>query len=521
MKQVLTLKLAGNAGVNYDLEPCDLDPNFFTGGNDFALRYGKIYTITHGNVFTTPTSPFGAAQLMFVTNGPTSFYVVAGLTAIYCYTGTAWVNISSAAGYAGLAAGDQFKWTCCKLGNIPVFNNPISVPEYWSPQSSAQVMQPIMYNAGTTWAAKGWHCQAMRAHKNFLFALNMIEGGVILENNYRWSTAADNNGLPFTWDESDLAGIAGSASLLGNTGGIVDGLTLRDNFMIYSSYGVTSLRYIGGTYIWEALTLSSTQGVLNRNCIADIYGRHVFLSNNDILMTDGNSIKSIAYGVVLSKLKGLINPSKYHLCYCTVDHANKEVWFCVPIQESTFPNVAFVYNWVEDKMSMRDIDVPIAATTFGSYAFASSTWASLTRTWVQAVHSWDYNQNSPFAMTLVGVDSSTSSLHNLNTAEAPASEDFFLERVSAQLTDEIQVSTILRVFPHVRCAGSVAFQFGSQMTINSPIVWTPEIIFNPNTERKMEIRTTGALHSWAIRAVNVVNFVYAGMDIEYIVNGER
>jgi hypothetical protein len=42
MQPLLTLKLTGNYGVNFDLEPCDLDLNTLTSGKNFLLRNGKV-----------------------------------------------------------------------------------------------------------------------------------------------------------------------------------------------------------------------------------------------------------------------------------------------------------------------------------------------------------------------------------------------------------------------------------------------------------------------------------------------
>ena len=521
MQELLTLKLAGDAGVNFDLEPCDLDPNWFTNGNDFRLKNGKIFSFNFGAAMSTCPVSFHGAKILFVNAAPTYFFVVAGLTAIYAYDGGTWFNISSVAGYAEMLAGAQFHWTDCLLGNIPIFNNVQHQPEYWPQASGSTKMAPLQFSPTETWKQKDYHCSVMRAHKNFLFAINMTEGGVKLPNNYRWSHPADNNGLPYTWDTLDLSSIAGQASILGNSGILVDGLSMRDDFCLYSEDGITILSYVGGEFIWSARSLASNQGLLTKNCVVDIYGKHIFLSKDDILINDGNTVQSIAHRLVRTKIEGSIDPTYFYKSYAVVDHSNKEVWFCVPSIGSTFPNIAFVYNYVDQKMSIRDIDNAITSLIYGLVSFSSSQWIKLTNTWLNALIPWNFDSSSPFAQGIVGIEEPTSTIYNMQIVDNDNKVATYIERTSAQLTDQREVTTILRVFPHIRSNGSVLITFGSQYALGASVRWDISKIFTPNTDRKIEVRTTGMLHSWRIQSYNNSQFSYSGMDIEYVLNGQQ
>ena len=521
MLNLQTLKLAGNDGVNFDLEPCDLDPNFFTNGNDFRLKNGKIQSFNTGAPLSVCPTPFNGAKILFVNAAPYYFYLIAGLTAVYCFDGTIWTDISSAAGYAEMSSSDQFKWTTCMLGSIPVINNGKAHPEYWSPVASSQVLQPLNFDATKTWKEEGWQCKVMRAHKNFLFAINMVESGVSLPHNYRWSHPADNNGLPYTWDPLDLASIAGQASVLGNSGELVDGLSMRDSFCLYSTDGITILDYVGGSYIWQARALASNQGLLTQNCVVDVYGKHYFLSRDDILVNDGNSITSIAHRVFRTKLAGTIDPTYYYKSYAVVDHSNKEIWFCIPQVGYNYPNIAFVYNYLDEKISIRDIDPKIASLTYGLVQFYTSSWSTLTNTWLEALNPWNYDPSSPFSQGLIGIEEPTTTVYNMSTTEIDNETDTFIERVSAGLTDQREVTTISRVFPHIQSTGSVLITFGSQEFLGASIIWDNAQLFTPSTDRKIEPRTTGMLHSWKIETYQGSQFSYSGMDIEFTINGQR
>jgi hypothetical protein len=301
MQALSTIKLLGDVGVNYDLEPCDLPPDAFTSGNDYILRNGKIQSYTGSRLLNSgPGNTTNMSNIMYLVASTGNYYLAFG-TGVYVYNGSTWTNITSV-GYPVLSAGNALLWTWCKLGAIPVCSNPQGYPQYWSPQSISQKLIDLPFSITQTWNAKGFRCKTIRAHKNFLFALGMYEGINDYPNNYRWSTAADSNGIPFTWDETDLSGIAGTASILGNSGPIVDGLTLRDAFCIYSTDSITILDYVGLPYVWKARTLSSTIGLLTANCIAEVNGIHIFLSKTDICINDGNAIRSISDRRIRNKL---------------------------------------------------------------------------------------------------------------------------------------------------------------------------------------------------------------------------
>jgi hypothetical protein len=521
MQKLQTLKLAGNYGVNFDLEPCDLELDWFTSGNNFRLKNGKIQTFSTGEILSTCPVNFNGARLAFINAAPSYFFLVAGLTKIYAFDGSTWVDVSSVAGYAEMVEGNQFNWTFCMLGDIPIFNNGAHVPEYWPQASSSSLMTPLQFSPTKTWKQMEFDCQVMRAHKNFLFAINMTEAGTLLPHNYRWSHPADNNGLPYTWDTTDLSSIAGQASILGNAGILVDGLSMRDDFCLYSSEGITILSYVGGEFIWSARALASNQGLLTKNCVVDIYGKHIFLSRDDLLMNDGNNVHSIAHRLIRTKIEASIDPTYFYKSYTSVDHSNKEVWFCVPQIGSTYPNIAFVYNYVDEKISVRDIDPQLTSLTYGLISFSSTHWNTLTNTWLEATLPWNFDKSSPFGLGIIGVEEPTSTIYNMSIAASTSMPNSIIERTSAQISDQREVTTICRVFPHIKSTGSVTISFGSQEFLGAPIIWDSPKLFTPNTDRKIEPRTTGMLHSWKIESYGHSEFTYSGMDIEYVFNGQR
>jgi len=80
---------------------------------------------------------------------------------------------------------------------------------------------------------------------------------------------------------------------------------------------------------------------------------------------------------------------------------------------------------------------------------------------------------------------------------------------------------LVKLYPHVKGTSPVSIQVGSQLIPDGPINWKPETLFTPGIDRKIDIRTTGLLHSWRVSSVGQGTWEFSGMDIEYENSGVR
>jgi hypothetical protein len=90
-----------------------------------------------------------------------------------------------------------------------------------------------------------------------------------------------------------------------------------------------------------------------------------------------------------------------------------------------------------------------------------------------------------------------------------------------QLDDTQTTTTIVRVTPKIKSNGSVLIEIGSHNHYNSPVRWKSGVIFNPNVQRKVDIRTTGELHAWRISSVGSTYFEFYGFEVVYEKAGKR
>ena len=260
MYKLVNLNQFALKGINSDLIPWDLDGSYLTEISNVRIANNQIYP--NGGYSTWATLPidFVPGMIMPVGSISGSFWMIPGLDAVYVYDGTILSDVSNPAGYAGVTDADL--WTGCMLSRIPVINNPGSFPEYWSPQQAGILMQDLPWDAGQTWRDVGEICRIMRSHKQYLFALNLQSGAQEIPDGVRWSSPADINGLPETWDPLDVTNYAGLTQLGGDGGDIVDGLSLRDAFVVYREGAISIFDFVGGPFVWRIRHMSQSAGLV-------------------------------------------------------------------------------------------------------------------------------------------------------------------------------------------------------------------------------------------------------------------
>jgi hypothetical protein len=445
-------------------------------------------------------------------------WLLAG-TKVFAYE-SAWNNISSALSYSV----DVSKWTGCMLSDIPVLNNPDWYPEYWAPQISTQVLLPLMWDAVDTWQIAGYRSDVIRSHKQFLIAMGMYEPG----SNYypdvvRWSDAADVGGLPPSWDETVPTNLAGKVSLGGELGHIIDGLSLRDSFIIYRERGVTVMDYVGGTFVWRFRHMMSSSGLLNKNCVVEVDGLHYYLSDGDILINDGSNIKSLIHNKIRRRLLAKVNENTAGNSYVLSNDSFKEIWFCVPEDGSVFASTAFIYNTRDNTWAIRDLP-NVAHAAYGPQAAPTRTWNDWLQTWDTATGVWGQESSSIFSNTIVGIENAaaTSTLFlDRNVDDSSTGVVSRIERIGLPIVGHIGVTTLTRIYPHMSGSLPVEIEIGSQDYPGSPVRWQPPAVFDPSADRKLDVRTTGELHCFRISSYGTAGWRLSGMDFEFVKAGVR
>ncbi len=537
----------GFKGINSDLAPWDLPPEFITDGRNFRIDGNRITSKLNQRTLATPSVDPNAGHLVFVHSVGGDFFLIlgsgAGANRCQSWDGATFNDISSAAGaYAGIT--DPSEWSSCMLGKIPIVNHVQHYPEYWNPQQATTLLTPMEFSSGVTFATQGIQFKVIRSYQNFLFALNLKESGVEQPNAFRWSHPAAINSMPVTWDETDAAYIAGKGQVGGQTGQLIDGRTMRDSFALYSEFGVTLLDPSGDELVWRVRPLSESYGVINDKMIQEVKGTHFFMSDGDVLMNDGNTIQSIADDVILKRLRANINADYFLHGYTIRDTGNKEIWFCVPEGSAQYPSVAYVYSWEEQKWSIRDIPYeedgaggwnqlmihgtygvrPVEQITWDMFDATTGTVPYKGMTWAgSGTLTWSGSTQSPLNLQPIGLEFALGgALIEMDPSVSGGGDtDFQIERTDIVLETQDQVCTITRIYPHMTGGDDVTIQIGCQAFAGAPVDWEAAVTYNPNTDRKVDVRCTGSLFAYRVSSVGTGAVSISGLTVEYELAGRR
>jgi len=524
--KLLRISSFAKAGLNSDLLPWDLNENYLTDLINVRIARENVAPFGGSALWATMPVNFVPGHIMFVSSDPNDYWLIPGKDAVYVYDGTAFSNISAVAGYGDVNNEDL--WHGCFLANIPVINNPGHGPEYWPQQNAGVPLLSLPWDATNTWADVNEDVKIMRSHKQFLFGLDVTSNGENFIDAVRWSSPADIGGLPETWDELDTTQTAGLTNLGGAGGRIVDGLSLRDAFVVYRERSISVFDYVGGQFVWQIRHVSTTVGLISPNAIAEVKGIHYFIGDGDILMYDGTSIESLLHNKLRVRFTSNYSTENFVNSYVVQSNIHSEVWFCIPSSSAIYPDLAYIYNWKDQTWSIREIpEAPFADA--GPLVAGVTTWDTIDITWNESVGNWDRESITPLNDTImsitkpagVGQSGKLLILDKLNiVSETPYNTK--LERVGLALDGLDKVTTITRVYPHIKGSVPVNIQLGSQDHPSSPIRWKPAVSFNPDTDRKLDIRTTGELHCF--RFFNdIVEGLWqlSGVDVEYVEAGVR
>lgn len=528
MKKSLQVSDFARAGINSDLLPWDLPASFLTHGNNLRISNKRIKPFGGYSVWAEMPNTDPAGFIMHVGSTSGKYWLIGCLDSLYSWDGTTFNDVTNVAGYAGII--DESLWSGCMLSSLAVVSNPGDYPQYWDPDNPSGLSVDLPWDATNTWRDVSEHCDIIRSHKQFLFALRVTVDGVQSDDAVRWSVPADINGVPETWDPIDTTKVAGLTNLGGDGGIIIDGFSLRDAFVVYREKSVSIFDYVGGNFVWQIRHQSTSVGLLATDCLVEVKGKHFFIGDGDVLVNDGNSIQSLMHHRLRVSFISDFNDEFYFNAYAVKHNVLSEVWFCIPSGDSEFPNKAYIYNWRDDSWAIRDLPVT-AHGSYGSQQVGGPSWGSVVGTWLTISSIWNSGGLSPLQNTIVaiqkGSDNEESSFNRLllpdyNDLSITTKYNFVIEREGFPLEGMDQVTTITRVYPHMDGPGDCFVQVGSQDWPGAPTRWKPAVLFRPTLDRKVDVRTTGELHCFRIYKDDVeAVFNVSGFDIEYVLAGER
>lgn len=383
----ITISNAGAAGVIKDLSAHELPPQAWTDANNIRFLDGYCRQFFgHGPVYGSPAvTPYHVLQ---VNIGQAGYWLYAGAEKIYAATITAGAAVHTnltrqTAGNDVNYTGRQNAWTSTLLSGIPILNpgNEVDPPQRWDLDTTHRFQQLDNWPAAT-------FCKAMRAYKNFLVALNVTKSGTNFPFMVKWSSPADPGGVPATWNEADPTQDAGEYDLAEGGDYVIDGLQLRDTFMIYKQQSVWRMDYTGGPYVFSFRKVLGVSGAMNRNCIVEVDGFHFVLTGSDVVVHDGQSATPVLDKVARRALFQDMDVAYNDRAFVFKNPFLNEVFVCYVSIGSTVPNKALVWNYRDRTVSYRDIPNlnhaaygPIDNSLGGNWASDNDSWDTDLTAW--------------------------------------------------------------------------------------------------------------------------------------------
>lgn len=494
-----------DGGTVKDVAPHQLPSSVWSDSQNVRFIDGHVEKIKgHSTVFGTPSgAPYWLQPL-----GTTSayFWLYPSLTAVFATDGTTHADISN----GSYNADETYLWNGAVFAGIPILNNGSERPQMWPQPTLATNLQDL-----SNWPSAA-RARVMRAFKNFLLALHVNEDGA--EFNPRlmwWSNPSTTPGeVPNSWDYADPTTRAGRTEFAETGDWLIDCLPMRDLNVIYKENSVYGQQYVGGNQVFNFYRIFEMFGALSRRCMKSFYGRHLVLADGDIVLHDGQQAQSIADKKLRRWLFSQIDSDNYVRSFVAPNYADKEMWICVPFDGADYPDIALVWNWVDNRFSIRELP-GVAHIGFGIIdpSATSTTFDTAVGTFDDQQRIFDEQQYNPTLKRMLGAVPGDTQLLFMDDGYQRDDENYraYVERVALPLGRSTQQGlqqdpnirkTVDSIVPELEGSGDVDFYVGTQEYLTSPITWNGPFTFTIGEDYKIDCRVEGRIISLRVESNN-------------------
>lgn len=534
----------GKYGIITDISPYNLPTEAFSSGNNIrfaegAVKRAPIFRIVDSTI--TPPTPAHITAFYGPDGNDTLFYARDN-GSLYKYLGGTETDVTPAGFVTGTNA---FPFTSCVLAGVVYINRMSHEPYKFIPGTDSQ------FATLTGWDANH-RCRALRKFNDYLIALNITKSGVEHPNMVKWSdTNVAYGAVPPSWDHTDPTKNAGENYLADADSPILDGLALRNSFIIYTENQCWIMEHIGGREIFSFRKLygDAATGILNTNCVVEVDGRHYVFGREDIYVHDGLSKRSLASDKIRTSIYKYLKAANSSRFFVTHDPRRQEVLFCFQSAESNikWPNVergnrAWAYNYVNDTWAPRDL--PNTSSAVYAKVNQVETWTSVAGTWADVGGVWAGQADGKDRhLVFIGAADSASGLSSskilvldnatnnalLNyTLDAESTVDAYVERIGLDLDElGIQLSgykVASALYPQARVFNVdtiLRYRVGGSLFGQEGVEYADEQLLLPDTEYKVDFTEGGRYLAIKLEVFGSVDFEWSGYDANIHVLGKR
>lgn len=436
---VLRIPRAGAVGVIKDIQAHDLPVGAWSDASNIRFLDGSAAQFYgHSQAYSAPSE--APQYVMPVDVGAERYWIYGTATKQFCVTNSGGASVHSDLTHGTPRTGTVNAWTGINFGGIPILNaGDGKAPMFWDLNTANNFVDLSNWPPNTS-------CKSLRSFKNMLIALNVTKGGVNYPHMLKFSNLADPGALPTTWDETDATQDAGELPIVQGQGQIIDGLELKDSFIVYKEASAHRIDYTGGVFILSNKQIFGMTGLLNRNCAVEFDGYHLAVTTSDIVVHDGYSASSVLDKRARRHFFQNIDSEHTNLVFAFKNPFLNEIFIAYPSIGSSVCDQAIVYNYVDKTVSFRSLPSLNHAACGPVDNTLANTWAADADTWASDLTAWNGPDYTPYTVRVI-MASADSKLFLL---DGSASFDgviptAYLERRGLGLDDDEHMKLVSRV----------------------------------------------------------------------------
>lgn len=481
----------GAIGVVRDITPAELPLGAWSDARNIRFLDGAaLQFLGHGQVYLTPPQ---APQFLLQANvAGARYWLYATAGKQYAASNASGASIHTDITHATPRAGQVNAWSGCVFGGIPVLNaGDGKAPMYWDTNLTHKFVDLPAWPAATS-------CKVLRQYKNMLIALVITRGGATLDYMVKWSSLAVPGSLPTTWNEQDFTQDAGEFDLAEGQDPIVDGLGLKDSFIVYKEASTYAIDYIGGQFILKPRKVSGMSGLLNMNCAVEFeagFGAmHFAVTGSDIVQHDGFSARSVLDKKARRFFFQNIDVAHQDKVFVFKNPFLNEILVAYPSIGATWCDTALVYNYVDGTVSFRSLPNVTHAACGPVDNSLAGNWNQDDAPWDTDLTAWNGPDFTPDTQrVMMGSADTKLFLLDASTSFDGALPDAYLERRGMAFGAPERIKIVSGVRPRItgNRGGTVIVRIGAADGPDDEPRWAKPITFTIGRSLKLDRFVSG------------------------------
>ena len=325
----------------------------------------QIPTAVNPDYFTEFTYFRAGTDLYWLLFGSEKCYALRPSTTTCGAAAATTTLLTSAISYTGSS---PYVWVIDKIfGNVVA--TPQSVPPYYYGSASTFTSTLAVLPGWTAEFGSTSHCYTVATAKGFILAGNITSSGTggryttgAYPTRVAWSerirdTESFGHTIPQSWDASDATKLTGAFDLPSDTGSIIAMKSLRDDVIVYTERAIYRIWFVGGKKVWDYRLIYTNQGIYGPKCVSEFNGNHFIIGTDDILVFDGQSIRSVADKKTRRDLFNVLTHDMRARINIGVDSIRSEIHVLYPSnKELQGVDRDLVWSWEDETWTKRDLE---------------------------------------------------------------------------------------------------------------------------------------------------------------------